>query len=149
MDADFQNTLKNFQRMLLEDYKPRMSKDSECVCVVCGLKNKPMYFNAITYFQDANLELPNNFVTKSASMGTVRGCFPICSSCLKPCSKCGFAMKNEVFYEIYHKIHTELKKNYYAEGLRLGGGLCQHIYLSVFFHSIFKRIFKIGRFKKK
>ncbi len=135
------NDFENIRKGLFEAYKARVADDT--YCTICGKKNIPMYFHAIEYNQDANLELPKFFVPMSGSNGIVRGCFPICINCSTPCSKCGLAMQTEKFAECYFNL-----KEKYGQRVHAGNGLDEHIHLSLLVQAIYKRIFKIGRFKK-
>ena len=136
-----ENSRKEISNILLESYKARVEEDA--TCVICSNKNRPMFFNAIKYYQAENLIHPEIFIPHSGSFGTVRGCFPICTSCVKPCRKCSLPILSENFQEAYIKL-----KKKYPEGLNIGNVVCAHMHMSLLFHAIYKRIFGIGRFKK-
>ena len=137
-----QSLKEQLQQKLLESYKPRTIKDDKVTCVVCGTHGVPMYFHVIEYSQNEGLPFPQGFVLISVSNGRVRGCFPFCTTCLKQCKKCELAIPSE----IYHEKLLELQKKH---GCYPGFGQCKHMRLSLFFHALIKRIFKIGRFSKK
>lgn len=136
------DTRAQIREALLESYKAIIVEKATCIC--CGKKHIPVFLHAISYYQDESNELPDCFLPMSASRGIIRGCFPICTQCAKPCSKCGLAMKTEKFEEIY----IELKRKH-GSAVVAGNGVDNHMHLSLFFHAIFKKIFKIGRFNKK
>jgi hypothetical protein len=138
MENDFREKI---QKCLLESYKPRKTNDG-VQCSICGNTDKPMYFHAIEYSQRANLAKPTYAVTMSGSNGMIRGCFPICTSCAKPCSKCGLAMPSEKVLEKYAELSREYRS------VSTGNGFCERMHFSLLLHAIYKRIFKIGRFAK-
>ena len=126
---------------LIEAYKPRIL-DGNHPCCICGKVGKPMSFHALEYSQYDYLPHPIYFIPMSGSGGRLRGSFPICTSCAKPCKKCGLAIKSEKFEEKYIELSNEY------EGVRPGNGTCDHFHFSLLMHAIYKRIFKIGRFGK-
>lgn len=134
-------TRNQIREALLESYKPRIVDAASCIC--CGRKNVAVFLHAIEYYQDENEKLPDYFLPMSASKGTVRGSFPICIHCAKPCNKCGLAMRTEKLEESY----VELKRKY-GSSVVGGNGLDKHMHFSLLLHVIFKRIFKMGRFNK-
>lgn len=136
------NLFEEIRSSLQNSYLARIEHDVPCVC--CGSKNLPMYFHAIEYYQDEDLELPDNFVPMSKSRGVIRGCFPICVKCARPCSKCQLPMQTEKLLEKYANLRRK-----YGEGVNAGNGIDKHIHLRFLPYIIFKRIFKIGRFNNK
>jgi hypothetical protein len=131
--------INRFKEALVDSYRPRIVNDATCIC--CKRKNIAVYLHAIEYYQDEDKELPDYFFPMSASGGIVRGCFPICIDCARPCSKCGLAMRTEKLEESY----LELKRKY-GSGVVGGIGLDEHMHFGLLLHAIFKRVFKIGRF---
>lgn len=138
MNTELHNQIRE---SLIDSYKPIIVNDATCIC--CGRKSVPLYLHAIEYYQGDDKRHPDHFIPTSASRGTVRGCFPICTFCAKPCAKCGLAMRTEKLEETYIQL-----KRKYGSGVVGGNGLDKHMHLSLLIQAIIKRVFKIGRFNK-
>lgn len=114
-------------------------------CIICGNDNADVFLHAIECSFDDSIAFPSNFVPMTRLGNWVRGSFPVCVSCSKPCRKCGISIPSDTLME---KI-AALQKQYPQADVVSGNGICfRHIHLSVFFKALFKRIFGIGRFSR-
>lgn len=121
---------------LKKDFMHRVSED--CSCAVCGAASRPLAFHVLHRSYAQNASTPKGFVPMSMSMGAVRGSFPVCDGCAPACSNCGLPIATERVLEFGKSV-----------GANTGNGVCsQHIHFGEFAKAIFKRAFKIGRFKK-
>lgn len=139
MENDHRDSMRE---MLLDSYKPRES--ANVACVICGQKGKPLSFHAIRYYQDERDALPERFVPLSASRGTIRGCFPVCTACARPCRKCGLPILSEKLEEYFVAAKCKFKAS-----INIGSGVCEHMHMSLLVQALFKRLFRIGRFSKR
>lgn len=129
-------TMEAIAQRLRSAFMHRMSKDISCAR--CGDNSRPVAFHILEKWYSPNAATPKGFVPMSASLGTVRGSFPICDRCAPPCSKCYLPVPSERVIEFGLSI-----------GANIGNGLCHdHIHWVNFIQVIFKRAFKIGRFKE-
>lgn len=120
---------------LKRDFMHRPAND--CSCAMCGASNLPLAFHVLEQSYAQNASTPKGFVPMSMSMGAVRGVFPVCTSCAPACSSCGLPIPTEKVLEFGKAINA-----------RTGNGMCnQHIHFGEFAKALFKRTFRMGRFK--
>lgn len=121
---------------LQKDFMHRTSDD--CSCAVCGDGSKPLAFHVLQKSYTQGNEPPKGFVPMSMSMGAVRGVFPVCTNCAPACSSCKLPIATERVLEFGKTVDA-----------KTGNGICRkHIHFGEFIKVIFKRAFKIGRFKQ-
>lgn len=122
------------RQLLIESFKHRTEPGTSCA--LCGLDSRPLAFHMLEASFTEGDHLPTNFVPMSASNGRVRGSFPICNKCAPACHKCQLPIPTERVLELRHRL-----------GASTGNGICQDMQLGLFVQAIFKRLFKIGRFR--
>lgn len=137
-----ENWRDRVRESLLNSYKPREATD--VACARCGNRGRPLSFHVIEYYQDENDPLPMSFVPTSSSMSTIRGGFPVCTTCAKPCRECGLPIKSEKVEEFFLDL-----RRVYGSGVVGGNGSCEHMHFSLLIQAVFKRLFHIGRFGRK
>lgn len=120
---------------LIESYKHRPANGAQCV--LCGDRAKPLAFHILEASFPEGKSTPVGFVSVSASMGRLRGSYPICSKCAPACKKCGLPVPTEKALELGHKLKAAI-----------GNGICQDLRLGLFIQAMLKRIFGAGRFAK-
>lgn len=131
--SDFREQIR---QELLASYKHRSG--GAAACALCGSKSRPLAFHMLESSFNEGSALPNEFVPMSASMGRVRGSFPICDSCAPPCKKCRLPIPAERVMELGHRLNATN-----------GNGVCQDIQIVLLVGAVFKRLFGLGRFANK
>lgn len=129
------NLREDLRQGLIASYKHRPADRASCA--LCGDRSRPLAFHILEASFNEGSSTPSGFVPMSASMGRLRGSFPICSKCAPPCKKCGLPIPTEKVLELGYKLKTST-----------GNGTCQDIQFGLFVTAIFKRLFGIGRFSK-
>jgi hypothetical protein len=126
--------IANLNQMLDESYKHRNAEN--CVCSLCGKSDGLMAFDVMRDSFKIGEELPQDFVPTSLSNGYIRGSYPVCISCAPSCKKCGLPKLSDKILEFCHKRDASI-----------GRGVCNHLQVRLVFVAIFKKMFKLGRFK--
>ena len=125
---------EKMRQALLDSYKHRNGEGH--ACVMCGSTSNPLAFHVFErYFNDGDA-LPAGFVKLSSARGRIKGSYPVCIGCAPPCPKCNLPIPTEDVLEFGETIDT-----------KYGLGICQHMHLGLFLQAVYKRIFKVGRFK--
>ena len=129
-------TFDAIAQQLKKDFMHRVSDD--CSCAVCGATSRPLAFHVLQRSYSQSTSTPKGFVAMSMSMDAVRGTFPVCNHCSPACSSCELPIATERVLEFGKSVDANT-----------GNGVCrQHIHFGEFFKALFKRAFRIGRFKK-
>ena len=121
-------------QQLKRDFMHRMGKD--CSCAVCGDNTRPLAFHMLEKSYSLSANTQKGFVAMSLSRGSQRGAFPVCNQCAPACSRCALPIQTEKILEFGKYV-----------GANVGNGVCRHMHLFEFMRAIFKRTFRIGRFK--
>ena len=122
MDSDWRGTIAN---ALNESYKHRELRD--VACALCGSRSKPLALHVISYAQDETAPLPPGFVPQSASRGTIRGAFPVCSTCAPPCAKCQLPIVTASVKAGFQRLYDTLDSE--DSPVMWGNGRCEHLRL--------------------
>ena len=133
--GDMSNLREELRQGLIASYKHRQASGAQCA--LCGDHSRPLAFHILEASFPEGSSTPAGFVPMSASMGRLRGSYPICSKCAPACKKCGLPIPTEKALELGHKLKAAT-----------GNGICQDMQFGLFVQAIFKRIFGIGRFAK-
>ncbi len=123
---------------LIESSKHRAAKGGDVPCALCEVTSRPLAFHMLEVSIDEGARFPKGFVPMSASLGRVRGSFPICNVCAPPCKTCQLPIPTEKVMELGHRLPA-----------LTGNGICQHMQFGLFVSALFKRLFGLGRFRRK
>ena len=121
---------------LLDSYRHRAANGASCA--LCGNNSRSLAFHMLEASFNEGTSLPKAFTPMSASMGRVRGSFPICDTCAPSCKKCQLPIPTEKVMELGHSLTAVI-----------GNGTCQDIQPGLFVVAFFKSLFGIGRFARK
>ena len=105
------------------------------VCYHCCKNDRAVSFVLEKSFSEDD-KLPYGFVHQSTSLGRHRGSYAFCDICAPPCKKCGLPIVNELVLEDGYKLQANVAV-----------GVCRHLNLKQVLVVIFKRAFRLGRFK--
>lgn len=132
--SDLREQIRN---ELVESFKHRPSKDGAS-CALCGNASRPLAFHMLELSINEGTHPPNGFAPMSVSRGRVRGSFPICNVCAPPCKQCQLPIPTEKVMELGYRLSA-----------KTGNGICQHIQFGLLLSALFKRLFGLGRFRRK
>lgn len=115
---------------LLQSYKHRI--EDGCKCAICGATDTPLAFHVLEKSIKEGELAPTGFVPMSASMGYVRGSFPLCKKCAPPCSSCKLPIDSPVARRFGQSVQA-----------KLGVGHCrEHIHWKYVLGALISKIFK-------
>ena len=140
MNSD--NFRASMRERLIKSYKHRIAEG--CSCVICDASDRPLAFHVLEKYLYDGEPAPAGFVPMGdiASMGAVKGSFPVCTKCAPPCPICKLPIDTREVLHFGQSVQARLAVGYCREHIHwikvkfVIGSLISKIFNSIF--KIFK-----------
>ena len=102
---EFNEARQRIAKALHENYKHKEMHG--IACSICGRTDKSLATQTFVLRQESHLIFPDGFIIQNKWDTDVRGTFPICTDCARPCRKCELPITSKKLIKYYNKIKSE------------------------------------------